>query len=147
MFQNMDSVQMIKATSLQITGLFARLKSGRLNTDQAMDMVLSLTDRIDTEADKLGQANKQLRFSNAKHQKNILELKQQEEVIRAKIHELQYNLNSSEDAFSTAFGGEEDLADPHENVWDETVDDNSTEENKAAEPVNNAADNVNNDTK
>ena len=76
MFQNMDSVQMIKATSLQITGLFARLKSGRLNTDQAMDMVLSLTDRIDTEADKLGQANKQLRFSNAKHQKNILELKQ-----------------------------------------------------------------------
>ena len=56
-------------------------------------------------------------------------------------------MNSSEDAFSATFGGEEDLADPHENVWDETVDDNSTEDNKAAEPVNNAADNVNNDTK
>ena len=37
---------MIKATSLQITGLFARLKNGRLNTDQAMDMVLSLTDAL-----------------------------------------------------------------------------------------------------
>ena len=46
MFQNMDSVQMIKATSLQITGLFARPKRGRLNTDQAINMVLSLTDAL-----------------------------------------------------------------------------------------------------
>lgn len=147
MFQNMDSVQMIKATSLQITGLFARPKRGRLNTDQAINMVLSLTDRIDTEADKPGQANKQLRLSNAKHQKNILELNKEEEVLRAKIHELQDNLNSSQDAFSAAFGGEVDLADPHENVGDNAVDDNSTEKNKAAEQYNNAADNVDNDTK
>lgn len=76
-----------------------------------------------------------------------MSLNNRKKVIRAKILELQYNLNSSEDAFSATFGGEEDLADPHENVWDETVDDNSTEDNKAAEPVNNAADNVNNDTK
>ena len=88
-----------------------------------------------------------MRLSNAKHQKNILELNKEEEVLRAKIHELQDNLNSSQDAFSAAFGGEVDLADPHENVGDNAVDDNSTEKNKAAEQFNNAADNVDNDTK
>ena len=61
----MDSIpKEITTCTLQLTGVFARLKCNRMTVDEAMEFSLSVTDKIEKKVSQLAQDNKTLRPQN-----------------------------------------------------------------------------------
>ena len=63
--QNIDASHNIKAATLQISGLFMRMRMGQYPQDKGFEELAKLTNQIDKFADNLEAANRKLRQQNA----------------------------------------------------------------------------------